>query len=114
MRHHVGLAPAERAHVVQEIALLAAPEVAPIQTVARGALQDRLVDVGDVLRVANADPARLEQPRQDIEDQEGARVSEVRRVVRRDAADIDGDGGGSCSERQGALATRVVEGEHLA
>src|SRR6185295_4852653 len=47
--HHIGLAPAEPAHVGEECALLTPAEIAPAHAVAGSALQDRLVYVGDVL-----------------------------------------------------------------
>ncbi len=57
VRHDVGPAPAERAHVAQERALLAPTKLAPVHIITARALKDRLVDVGDVLRVAHAPTA---------------------------------------------------------
>src|SRR5581483_5083156 len=113
VRQHVGAAPAQRAHVLEELALLTPAEGAPVDAVAGRALEDGFVDIGDVLRVPDACSPRLEKPHQHVEDEERARVAEVGRVVGRHAADVDGDGGGAGTERRGAPATRVVEGEHL-
>ena len=110
--HLVGLAPAERAHVGEELPLLAPSELAPVDVIPRRALQDRLVDVGDVLRVAHALAAGLEETHEHVEDEERAGVTEVRRVVRRDAADVHRDERGARTERHCPAATRVVEGEH--
>ncbi len=114
VRHDVGPAPAEHAHVGEEAPLLAAPERAPVDVVARRALQDRLVDVRDVLRVLHAQPTRLEQARDEVEGEERTGVTEVRRVIRCHAADVHRDLGRTGAERHDHAATRVVEGQHLA
>ena len=110
VRHHIGLAPIEAAHVLEEGALLAPAELAPVHAVTRGALQDRFIDVGDVLRVPHACSARLEEPREHVEDEERARVAEMGRVVWRHAAHVDRDGAlVAGTEREGAAPSRVVE-----
>jgi hypothetical protein len=110
--HHVGLAPRESAHVGKERAFLAPAEIAPAHAVARGTLQDRLVDVGHVLRVADGLAASLEMTHEDVEREERASVTKMRRVVRRHTADIDGDGAGQRTERNDRAAARVVQTEH--
>src|SRR5207249_3215022 len=79
---------------------------------ARRALEDRFVDVRDVLRVTNGSPARLEMTNEDVECEERARVTEVRRVVGRDTADVESDGTGTRTERKDRAPARVVETEH--
>src|SRR6185503_20552205 len=78
MRHHVRLAPAEPTHVGEERALLAPAQIAPAHTVPPGALQDRLVDIRNVLRVADGLPTGLEMTHEDVEREERARVAEMR------------------------------------
>ena len=112
MWHHVGRAPTKATHVGEEFALLALPEVAPAHAVARRALEDRFVDVRDVLRVTNGSPARLEMTNEDVECEERARVTEVRRVVGRDTADVESDGTGTRTEPKDRAPARVVETEH--
>ena len=109
MGERVGLAPAEALHVLQKSALLAAPQRPPADLVPRGAQQDRLVDVGDVLRVPQALFPRLEEAREHVEDDEGAGVAEVGRVVGRYAADVHRRDAGSRLEGKGAAPPRVVE-----
>src|SRR5207237_824240 len=75
MRHHVRLPPAETAHVPEKRALLTPSELAPTDLIPRGTLQDRLVEVGDVLGIADALPADLEKPREHVENDERARWS---------------------------------------
>ena len=67
-------------------------EVAPVDAVARGALEQRVVDVGDVLaRSAPVWPAsRSARPSRSNVDV-GGRVAQVRGVVGRDAADVERD-----------------------
>jgi hypothetical protein len=93
-------------------ALLAPSEIAPAHAVAGGALQDRLVDVGHVLRVADGLAAGLEMTHEDIEREERTCMAEVRRVVRRHAADIDRDGAGQRTEGNDRASARVVQTEH--
>src|SRR5207253_2291021 len=110
--HHVRAAPAEAAHVVAERALFASPERSPIDAVARRALEDGLVDVGNVLCVADAGSARLQEAGQHVENDERPRVAKVRRVVRRHAADVHRQRRSARSEREYVAASRVVEPEH--
>ena len=57
-------------------------------------------------------PTRLQETREDVEDDERARVTEVRRVVGRDTADVESDGTGTRTERKDRAPARVVETEH--
>src|SRR5438105_1566822 len=102
VRHGVWLAPAQAPHVLQKRTLLAPSEVAPAHLVPRGALQDRLVDVRDVLGVAHPLPAGLQQACEDVEDEERARMAQVRGVVRGHTADVHRRGTGSRLEGEGA------------
>src|SRR2546430_11884099 len=63
MRDRVRLPPVKAFHVAQEGVLLAPAERAPADLVASGTLQDRLVNIGDVLRVPHAPPAGFEEAR---------------------------------------------------
>src|SRR5438093_1241117 len=54
MRHRIRLAPAKTPHVAEKRALLAPSQLAPADLVPRGALQDRLIDVRDVLGITAA------------------------------------------------------------
>src|SRR5438093_474139 len=87
-------------------------EGASARAVARRAPKARFVDVRDVLRVTNGSPARLEMTDEDVEGEERARVTEVRRVVGRDTADVESDGTGTRTEREDRAPARVVETEH--
>src|SRR5712692_6457149 len=114
VRHDVGPPPAQRAHVGEELALLALSERAPVDAVARRALQDRFVDVGDVLGVLDPLSTRFEQPRDEVEDQERTCVTEVCRVVWGHTTHVHRHLGRTGLERHDPAATRVVEGQHLA
>jgi hypothetical protein len=85
----VGRQDPERLHVGAEQLHLLGGEVAPVDARGRGALEQRVVDVGDVLHVrdvvAAVEPDALER----VEREVGGRVAEVGRVVRRDAADVE-------------------------
>src|SRR5438034_6721707 len=76
MRHRIRLAPAKTPHVAEKRALLAPSQLAPADLVPRGALQDRLIDVRDVLGITHALATGLEQACQHVEDDERARSEE--------------------------------------
>ena len=82
VRHDIRLSPAEPAHVREERALLAPAELPPVDAVAGGPLQDRFVDVRDVLGVPDRLAGGLEMTHEHVEHEERARVAQVRRVVR--------------------------------
>ena len=75
MADDVGPAPPEPLHVGEIRALLALPELAPAHVVTRGALEDRFVDVSDVLDVADRVPGGLEDPRNEVEREERVRAA---------------------------------------
>ena len=107
--HEIRFAPAEAAHVLEEQPLLAPAEIAPADAVARGPLEDRLVDIGHVLRVSDATATGFQEPREHIEDEERPGVTKVRRVVRGHAADIHRRDLALGTERIGAAPPCVVE-----
>ena len=109
MRHHVRLPPAEAAHVPEKRALLTPSELAPTDLIPRGTLQDRLVEVGDVLGIADALPADLEKPREHVKNDERAGVTQVCGVVRGHAADVHRRDATARMKSEGAAPPRVVE-----
>src|SRR6266542_6482021 len=108
VRHHVGFPPPQTPHIGEERALLAAAEVAPTHAIAGRTLQDRLVDIGDVLRIADGLSGCLEMAYEDVKDEERARVTQMCRVVWRDAADVQRDRARERTERDDRAAARVV------
>ncbi len=90
---------AERLHVATEQVDLRGGELAPVHAVTGGSLEQRVVDVGRVLRVLDQEPGVPPCPAEGVERQVGRGMAEVRRVVRRDAADV---------ERGAVLAARRV------
>ena len=79
---------AQRRHVLAEQRRLAHAEDDPVLVVAVGALEQRVVDVGDVLHVVDGVAGVPPHPVDQVEGQVGGRVPEVRGVVGRDAADV--------------------------
>ena len=92
-----------------QCALFTAPQLSPADLIPRGALQDRFVDVRDVLRIPHALSAGFEEAREHVECQEGAGMAEVGGVIGRHAADIHRRDAGPGLEREGAAPPRVVE-----
>ncbi|SHV94529.1 Uncharacterised protein [Mycobacteroides abscessus subsp. abscessus] len=80
----------QRRHVLPEELGLAVAEVAPVDAVARGPLEQRVVDVGDVLHVVDVVPGVEPVPVHQVERQIGGGVTQVRGVVRRNATDVHG------------------------
>jgi hypothetical protein len=79
---------AQRGHVLAEQGGLTLRDRHPVLAVAGGALEQRVVDVGDVLHVVDVQPAVAPQAHERVEGEVGGGVAQVRRVVRRDAADV--------------------------
>ncbi len=106
----------QRLHVLAEQRGLAHREHDPVFAVAFGALQQRIVDVGDVLHVVHLVTVVQPDPVDQVECQVGRGMAEMRRVVRGDAADVhprDGPRfsgpdltGGGVEEVQGAWRAR--------
>ena len=104
----------QRLHVLAEQRGLAHAEHHPVVLVAGGALQQRVVDVGDVLDVVHVVPEVPPQPVDQVERQVGGGVAEVGGVVGGDPADVHrgrrrpGRSGGPAPSRcrAGAAAAR--------
>ncbi len=79
-------------HVVAEELDLSLGELAPVDPVALRALQERVVDVGDILRVVDLEARVTHDALEHIEGDIRRRVPHVRRVVGRDAADVEPEG----------------------
>ena len=82
----------QRRHVLGEQRGFAIGQLAPADTVSFGPLEERIVDVGDVLHVVHAEPGVEPQPVYEIERQIGRGMAEMGGVVRGDAADVHGCG----------------------
>ncbi len=78
----------QRGHVLAEQFGLAQRQVPPVLAVALGPLQQRVVDVGDVLHVVHGDARVAHGAAQQVEGDVGVRVPEVGGVVRGDPADV--------------------------
>jgi len=76
-RHHVRAPPPQQAHVVDERLHLAVGELTPADSVPARALEQRVIDVGDVLHITDAHARSLDEPHQDIERAERERVAHV-------------------------------------
>ncbi len=86
---------AQGGHVLAEEGGLLLGEGHPVDAVALGPLQQRVVDVGDVLHVVDLPLGVEPHALHEVERVVGRRVTHVGRVVRGDAADVDtGDGTG--------------------
>ena len=85
-------------------------QVLPVDAVAGGPLEQRVVDVGDVLDVVDVVPGVAQGPPQDVEGDVGGGVPHVGGVVGRDAADVHprGRSGRDRADRSG----RRVEDLH--
>ncbi len=101
---------AQRGHVLTEQGRLALGEGCPVLPVAYGPLQQRIVDVGDVLDVLNLPLGVEPHALNEVERVVGRRVPHMGGVVGRDAADVDtGDGTGG--EGDSAAGRGVVDSE---
>ena len=103
---------AQRRHVVAEQLRLALGQRRPVLAGLVRPLQQRVVDVSDVLRVDDVEPSVVPLTLQQVERQVGGRVAEVGGVVRGDAADVEpGDlGRGALDEPAGAGVVDVQVG----
>ena len=75
-------------HVRLEEFDLAGGEVTPVHAGRRGALQQRVIDVGDVLDVGNPLAGVAPGPVQQVKGHIAGRVAHVRGVIRGDPADV--------------------------
>jgi hypothetical protein len=80
----------QRRHVLPEQVGFAVGQLAPVHAVARGPLEQGIVDVGDVLHVVHAVSGVQPHPVDQVERQVGGGVAEVGGVVGGDAADVHG------------------------
>ncbi len=78
----------QRGHVVAEQLRLLLRELDPVDTGLAGALEQRVVDVGDVLRVPDLMAGIAPEPLDQIEGQVRRRMAHVGCVVRRDATHV--------------------------
>ncbi len=85
----VGRQDPQRGHVLAEQRGLAHREDLPVVLVARGALEQRVVDVRHVLHVAHVVPGIQPAALDEVEGEIGGGVAEVGGVVRGDPADVD-------------------------
>ena len=72
-----------------------------------GTFQQRVIDIGDVLDVIDLEPAIAPDTVEQIEGDVGVGVADVRRVVGRDAADVDACCSGSRADIHQLLAGGV-------
>ena len=75
--HHIWRAPAECGHVADVDLGLAVGQIAPVDMVSPRALEKWIVDVGHVLYVLHARPARFDVSDQNVEDREREGVAHV-------------------------------------
>ena len=78
----------QRRHVLPEQLGLALGQLDPVGTHLGGPLEQRVVDVGDVLHVQHLETRVAPGPVQQVEPDVRRRVADVGGVVRRDAADV--------------------------
>ena len=80
---------AQRLHVVAEELGLPLGQLDPVDADLRGPLEQRVVDVGDVLDVGDLVPGAAPGTVEEVEGDVRRRVAHVRGVVGRDAADVE-------------------------
>jgi hypothetical protein len=112
MRHDIGRAPSQRAHIDQKAALVSLTQGAPRFSVARRSLQDRFIDVGDVLDVVDLPTSGFQMAEEDVEEQKRPGVAEVRRVIGRDAAHVQGHRPLGDPEDGATCSPGIVEAQH--
>ena len=88
-RHRVRRSPAEHRHIADVDLRLALGEIAPVDVITASALEERIVDVGDVLDVLHARAVCLEKPDEHVEHGEGERMTHMAGVVWGDTADVE-------------------------
>jgi len=85
----VGRQHPQRAHVGAEELDLRCGQLPPVLAGLLGALEQRIIDVGDVLHIGDIEPQVAPGPLQQVERQVGERVTQMGGVVRGDATDIE-------------------------
>ena len=93
MRRQVGIAHAQRPHVVEIMLLEPLRDHLGRNPFRRSRLDDLVVDVGDVAGIDEAIRAKLvpQQPRERVEHHRGPGIADVRAAINRRPADIHGD-----------------------
>src|SRR5258708_35153534 len=89
--HEVGLSPAKRLHLAQVDRGLTIRQISPVDTVAPRAFEQRVIDIGDVLDVADADAGRLDESNQDVVRAKRKCMAHMSRVVRGHSAHVEPD-----------------------
>ena len=88
-RHHIRRPPPENSHIAEVNLGLTIGQLAPVDLVAPRALEQRVIDVRDVLHVFHPHAVGFQESHQHVEDRESEGVSHVPRLVGCDAADVD-------------------------
>jgi len=101
---------AERLHVGGEAGDLCPGQLAPVHPGRRGAFEQRVVDVRDVLHVDHPMARRAEETFQHVEDQVGVGVPEMGGVIGGDAADVEPDLAGQGLPGESGLHPQVELG----
>jgi hypothetical protein len=112
VRHDIGRAPSESRHVRSKPPLLPSAQRAPGLSIARRSLQDRFVDVGDVLDVAYSPAGGLQVPDEHVEQKKRPGMAKMGRIVGGDAAHVQGHRPPVSPEGDPTPSARVVEGQH--
>ena len=113
MRNVVGALDAQLAHGLEPDVLALVGDLVPRTTLTLGAVDDLVVDIGDVRDQADLETRIREIPAQNVVDQGGSPVAQMRWPVHRGAAEIDADFPRlSHGERFHALGGGVVEVQH--
>ncbi len=113
MGNIVGALNAQLAHCLKPHVLALVGDLVPRTILALGAVDDLVVDIGDVRDQANLKTRIREVPAQNVVDQGGSPMAKVGWPVHRGAAEIDADFPRlSHGERFHALGGGVVEVQH--
>ena len=103
---------AERCHVAAKLEDVALGHLCGRHSLRSSALDDAIVDVGDVAHERHGEATRTKPAVENVEGDEYARMPDVAAIVDGDAADVDaGLARGERSERLDAAGQGVVERE---
>ena len=113
MRNIVRALDAQLAHGLKPDVLALIGDLVPGTTLALGAVDDLVVNIGDVRNQADLKTRIREVPAQNVVDQGGSPMTQMGRPIHRGAAEIDADFPRlSHGERFHALGGGVVEVQH--
>ena len=113
MGNIVGALNTQLAHRLKPYVFAFVGDLVPGATLALGAVDDLVVDIGDVRDQANLKTRIREVPAQDVVDQGGSAMAQVGWSIDRRAAEVDADLARlSHGERFHALGGGVVEVQH--